>query len=311
MTQPAAHLSVLLTESVAALSIKPDGFYVDGTFGRGGHSRYILDQLGEQGHLLAFDKDPAAIECAARDFANDPRFEIAHDSFATLEEAITSRQKLGQVDGVLLDLGVSSPQLDEADRGFSFLRDGPLDMRMDTSRGESAAEWLASARQDDIADVLWRYGEERFRGRIAREIVEQRKASPLTTTAQLAALVDRAVPMREKNKHPATRSFQAIRIHINKELADLEQGLAQALTVLRGGGRLSVISFHSLEDRIVKRFMRDEARGEPAGFGRSEALLPKLKVLSKAVRAGDDELQENKRARSAVLRVAEKLEAGA
>lgn len=302
-----SHFSVLLQESVAGLAIRSDGFYIDGTFGRGGHSRLILEQLGSEGRLLAFDKDPAAIECAQKEFAGDARFEIVHDSFATMEHEVAERQRTAAVDGVLLDLGVSSPQLDEADRGFSFLRDGPLDMRMDPTRGDSAAEWLARARQDEIADVLWKYGEERFRGRIARAIVERRQSQAITTTADLAALVDSAVPMREKNKHPATRSFQAIRIHVNKELADLEQGLQQTLTVLRGGGRLSVISFHSLEDRIVKRFIRDEARGEPAGFGRSEALLPTLKNIGKAQRAGDDELQDNRRSRSAVLRVAERM----
>lgn len=303
----AAHYSVLLEASVEALSIKPDGFYIDGTFGRGGHSRAVLNQLGENGRLLAFDKDPEAIGCAEKEFGSDARFEIVHDSFATMEQAVTARGKLGKVDGVLLDLGVSSPQLDEAERGFSFMRDGPLDMRMDSSRGESAAEWLNHARQDDIADVLLKYGEENFRGRIARAIVEQRKLSPLTSTHQLAALVDKAVPRREKNKHPATRSFQAIRIHINKELADLETGLVQAVTVLRGGGRLVVISFHSLEDRIVKRFMRDEARSEPAGFGRSEPLAASLKLCGKATKASEAETDENVRSRSAVLRVAERV----
>lgn len=303
-----AHISVLLNESVDALAIKADGFYVDGTFGRGGHSRAILNQLSASGRLLAFDKDVEAIDCAAREFAGDERFEIVHNSFATLADAIAERDKLGQVDGVLLDLGVSSPQLDEAERGFSFLRDGPLDMRMDTTRGESAADWLNRARQDEIADVLWTYGEERFRGRIARAIVERRQKAPLQSTLELAELIDSAVPTREKNKHPATRSFQAIRIHINKELLDLEQGLQQAVTVLRGGGRLSVISFHSLEDRIVKRFMRDEARGEPAGFGRSTAVPARLKLVGKAAKAGEQELENNTRARSAVLRVAEKCE---
>lgn len=305
----AAHISVLLNESVDALAIKADGFYIDGTFGRGGHSRAILDRLGTDGRLLAFDKDPEAIACAEREFADDLRFEIVHDSFATLAPLLDERDQSGQVDGVLLDLGVSSPQLDESERGFSFLRDGPLDMRMDTTRGQSAADWLNSARQDEIAEVLWKHGEERFRGRIARAIVEYRQKTPLSTTAELAALIDQAVPTREKNKHPATRSFQAIRIHINQELLDLERGLQQAVTVLRGGGRLSIISFHSLEDRIVKRFMRDEARGEPAGFGRSEAVLPRLRLLGKAQKAGADELQQNNRARSAVLRVAERLEA--
>lgn len=301
-----AHISVLLEESVDALSIKADGFYVDGTFGRGGHSRAVLDRLNESGRLLAFDKDPEAIAHAEREFGDDVRFEIVHDSFATLSEVVEARDQMGQVDGVLLDLGVSSPQLDEAERGFSFLRDGPLDMRMDVTRGESAADWLNKARQDDIADVLWTYGEERFRGRIARAIVEYRQKSPLARTAELAKLIDDAVPTREKNKHPATRSFQAIRIHVNKELLDLENGLQQAVTVLRGGGRLSVISFHSLEDRIVKRFMRDEARGEPAGFGRSTAVLPRLALVGKAQKAGEQELSLNTRARSAVLRVAER-----
>ena len=303
-----SHISVLLEESVAGLAIKADGFYIDGTFGRGGHSRAILNQLNDDGRLLAFDKDPAAIGSAGKNFGGDARFEIVHDSFATLEQAVAERERCGQVDGVLLDLGVSSPQLDEADRGFSFLRNGPLDMRMDTSRGQSAADWLNAARQDDIADVLWTYGEERFRGRIARAIVERRRSVPLSTTAELAALIDQAVPTREKNKHPATRSFQAIRIYVNRELSDLEVGLQQAVAVLRGGGRLSVISFHSLEDRIVKRFMRDEARGEPAGFGRSTAVPARLKLVGKATKAGEQELENNTRARSAVLRAAEKCE---
>ncbi|TGD74071.1 16S rRNA (cytosine(1402)-N(4))-methyltransferase RsmH [Mangrovimicrobium sediminis] len=306
------HQTVLLREAVDALVTAPAGVYVDGTFGRGGHSRRILEVLGEDGRLLAIDKDPAAAEVALQLQAEDPRFSFFHGSFADLPRAL---RELGieAVDGILLDLGVSSPQLDEAQRGFSFQHDGPLDMRMDTSRGETAAQWLSGARAEDIAEVLREYGEERFAKRIAAAIVEARQTEPLTTTAQLARVVSEANPRWEKHKHPATRAFQAIRIRVNRELDDLRDLLDVALDLLRVGGRLVVISFHSLEDRLVKRYMRDMARGEqlPAGLPVPDsALNRRMRLVGKAVRAGDDEVRDNVRARSAIMRVAEKLPAG-
>ena len=255
------HQTVLLREAVDALVMSPSGFYVDGTFGRGGHSRYLLERLNDEGRLLAVDKDPAACEAAAELAVGEPRFEFYHGSFAQLPHQLR-RMGIDVVDGILLDLGVSSPQLDDGDRGFSFLHDGPLDMRMDTSRGETAAQWLSRAVESDIAAVLKDYGEERFARRIAAAIVAAREDSPLTSTAQLARVVSEANPKWERHKHPATRSFQAIRIKVNRELEDLQDLLSGALDMLRIGGRLVVISFHSLEDRLVKRYMRDMARGE-------------------------------------------------
>ena len=251
------HLPVLLDEAVAALSVKADGIYVDGTFGRGGHARAVLAQLSDKGRLLGLDKDPDAIHEAQLLAQQDNRFSIEQCSFADLAAAVNDRLWQGQVDGVLLDIGVSSPQLDVAERGFSFQKDGPLDMRMDPSSGISAAEWLATAEMDDIATVIKTLGEERYGKRIARAIVETREQSPITTTRQLAELVDKASPSREKNKHPATRTFQAIRIYINNELEELKVALEKALDVLAVGGRLAVISFHSLEDKIVKYFFRN------------------------------------------------------
>lgn len=304
------HLPVLLNEAITALAIKADGFYVDGTFGRGGHARQILTQLSDTGRLLGLDKDPAAI-AVGQDLAQlDPRFSIEQCSFAELTTAAHSHKWHGKVDGILLDIGVSSPQLDEAERGFSFQKDGPLDMRMNPDAGVSAAEWLATAEMEDIAHVIKTFGEERFGTRIARAIVETRDASPITTTKQLADLVDKASPFREKHKHPATRTFQAIRIYINNELGDLTVGLEQALEVLAIGGRLAVISFHSLEDRIVKRYFREQAKGDnlPSYFPvRADELNPRVKLIGKAIKAGEDELAVNPRARSAVLRVVEKL----
>jgi 16S rRNA (cytosine1402-N4)-methyltransferase len=256
------HLPVLLNEAVAALAIKADGIYVDGTFGRGGHARQILMQLSDDGQLLGLDKDPEAIAVGQALAKVDPRFSIEQCSFSELATAAQGHLWQGKIDGVLLDIGVSSPQLDEAGRGFSFQKDGPLDMRMNPDAGISAAEWLATAEMEDIAHVIKTLGEERFGTRIARAIVETRGISPITTTKQLAELVDKASPFREKHKHPATRTFQAIRIYINNELGDLTTGLEQALDVLAIGGRLAVISFHSLEDRIVKRYFRDQAKGD-------------------------------------------------
>lgn len=303
------HYPVLLDEAVEALQVKSDGIYVDATFGRGGHSAAIFEQLGPNGRLLAIDKDPQAIAVAEARYADDDRFSIHHGSYADLRGFIRSQGLIGEIDGVLMDLGVSSPQLDDASRGFSFMRDGPLDMRMDTTQGESAAEWLAKAKEADISKVLKDYGEERFSKRVARAIVETRAETPIETTAQLAAIVSAAVPVKEKDKHPATRSFQAIRIFVNRELDDLHACLDQLVDVLRSGGRVVVISFHSLEDRIVKRFMRDQARGDnyPVGLPVTvDQLNPKLNIVAKASRASRSEVTANPRARSSVLRVAEK-----
>ncbi len=305
-----AHRPVLLDESVAALAIRPDGVYIDGTFGRGGHSRQILDGLGEAGRLIGIDKDPEAITHAQAVFGGDGRFVIERGSFAMLAEIAEQQGVTGKVDGILLDLGVSSPQLDQAERGFSFLQEGPLDMRMDPETGFSAAEWLMGAEAKEIADVLKTFGEERHARRIARAIVAARQEQPIRTTRQLSEIVSAANPAWEKGKHPATRCFQGIRIFINRELEDLERFLDQVLDVLAPGGRLAVISFHSLEDRMIKRFMRDQAKGDrfPPGVPvTQDQLNPKLRLLGKAIRAGKAELEENPRSRSAVLRVAERL----
>ncbi len=309
MAESHDHLPVLFGEAIEALRISPAGIYIDGTFGRGGHSGSILERLGDTGRLIAFDKDPQAVAHGEERFREDGRFTIVQGSFAMLERVAQQNGVAGKVDGILLDLGVSSPQLDAPDRGFSFLRDGPLDMRMDNSGGISAADWLADADEAEIAQVLKEYGEERFAKRIARKIVEVRREQVITTTGQLAALIDQAVPKKEKGKHPATRSFQAIRIYINRELDDLREVLDQALRVLAPQGRLAVISFHSLEDRIVKRFIRDHARGEryPAGVPVTEEQLQrKLMPVGKVLRPSEEEVAGNPRARSAVLRVAER-----
>lgn len=300
----------MLDEVLDALKIKQDGLYVDGTFGRGGHAAAVLDRLQAKGRLLAFDKDPEALAYAANRFKNESRLIMRRGSFKSLGSVVSELGWHGKVDGVLLDLGVSSPQLDDAARGFSFQGEGPLDMRMNPQAGISASEWLARASAEEIADVLWKYGEERHSRRIARRIVDTRDDSPITTTAQLASLVAAAVPGREKKKHPATRSFQAIRIYINRELEDLRACLAQSLRVLTRGGRLVVISFHSLEDRIVKRFIRDQVRGDeyPQGVPVTrDQLQSRLRSLGKARRPQAGEVAENPRARSAVLRAAELL----
>ncbi len=310
MTESSTHQAVLLNEAIEALAIKPEGIYVDGTFGRGGHARAILARLAPAGRLIAFDKDPQAVAAAQRLQAMDKRFSIEAGSFVMLAQVVEQRGLMGRVDGVLLDLGVSSPQLDEAARGFSFMHDGPLDMRMDPLSGVSAAQWLSAAEEREIADVLWRYGEERFSRRIARALCAARKAAPINRTLELAQLIEAAVPGREKHKHPATRSFQAIRIFINRELDDLEHCLEQVPTVLGAGGRLAVISFHSLEDRLVKRFIRRASQGVPVPRG-----LPvtdtqsgrTLRAIGKAIKPGEAELDANPRSRSAVLRVAERL----
>lgn len=311
MASDFVHQSVLLHESIEALAVKPNGIYLDATFGRGGHSRAILASLGSQGRLLALDRDPQAIQ-AAQALADEPRFQIFHCAFSNLLGVTDELGLTGQIDGILMDLGVSSPQLDDPERGFSFMRDGPLDMRMDTSKGQSAAQWLAEAELEDIVTVLKEYGEERFARRIAHAIVTTRDEQPLTRTRQLAELIDQAVPFKDKHKHPATRSFQAIRIFINRELDEVASTLEHALKALRPGGRLAVISFHSLEDRLVKRFMRDQSRGRqvPAGLPLTEAELnvgKAMKLIGKAIMPSAAELSLNNRARSSVLRVAEKL----
>ncbi|GGE67138.1 ribosomal RNA small subunit methyltransferase H [Streptosporangium jomthongense] len=305
-----SHRSVLLDSAVDYLVSDPEGRYVDGTFGRGGHSRLILGRLGVSGGLLGIDKDPEAIKVAEEFAAGDSRFKYFHGSFAELGRAV-SEAGWDKVSGVLLDLGVSSPQLDDASRGFSFMREGPLDMRMNPLQSPSAAEWLAHAEEGEIADVIFRYGEERFSRRIARLIVARRQGAPIETTLQLAALVNEAVPKKEKHKHPATRTFQAIRIFINRELEDLEIGLQAAVDRLAPGGRLVVISFHSLEDRLVKRFMRDLARGPrlPKGIPvTAEQEASDYRLIGKASKANAGEVRENVRARSAVMRVLERTD---
>jgi 16S rRNA (cytosine1402-N4)-methyltransferase len=304
-----AHLSVMLQPSVEALKVEPMGIYIDATFGRGGHSRQILDELGEHGRLIGIDRDPQAVAHGEQLFAQDNRFRMVQENFAMLAEVAEQQGVVGQVNGILLDLGVSSPQLDQAQRGFSFTQDGPLDMRMDPARGESAAEWLAKAETGEIAQVLKQYGEERHAKRIARAIVAARMEQPIETTGQLAELVSRANPAWEKGKHPATRSFQAIRIFINGELDALRETLDGVIDVLAPGGRLAVISFHSLEDRIVKRFMRDQAKGDPFPPGlpvTDDQRQPRLRLVGKAMTPDEAEISANPRARSAVLRVAER-----
>lgn len=304
------HQPVLLHEAVDALAIRPDGIYVDGTFGRGGHSSLILQQLGSSGRLVALDRDPDAIRSAAAVIGGDPRFSIEHVSFDALEEVSVKLGIKGEVDGVLLDLGVSSPQLEDAQRGFSFMHNGPLDMRMNPDDDLTAAAWLSDASQQQIKQVLSEYGEERYSGRIATAIVSRRQERPLMTTTQLAELIDQAVPRKDPGKHPATRTFQAIRIRINQELQQLSAVLEQALSILRPGGRLSVISFHSLEDRIVKRFLRDHSRVDTLPKGvpvmASQLQQPQLRLVGKAVTPSREEIRENPRARSSRLRIAEK-----
>ncbi|MCR4303791.1 MAG: 16S rRNA (cytosine(1402)-N(4))-methyltransferase RsmH [Gallionella sp.] len=301
------HTTVLLHEAVEALAIKPDGIYVDCTFGRGGHSALILERLGSKGRLIALDKDPAAV--AAGSEWRDARFQMVHRGFANLAEVL---RELGaeKVDGILLDLGVSSPQLDDASRGFSFRFDAPLDMRMDVSSGVTAAQWLATVDEGLLAEVIRDYGEERFAKQIARAVVAARAIEPIHTTRQLVELVGKAVRTREAGQNPATRTFQAIRIYLNNELEELARVLPECVMHLKPVGRLVVISFHSLEDRIVKQFMRDMAEGDKLPRGvpirASEVPQGKLNLIGKAARAGEAELQANPRARSAVMRVAER-----
>ncbi len=308
--QAGSHLSVLRTEAIEALQIKADGTYVDATFGRGGHSREILARLGESGRLVALDRDPAAVEYATS--MDDPRLVVFQREFSRIGSVVEGAAIAG-VDGVLLDLGVSSPQFDTAARGFSFRLDGPLDMRMNTSRGVTAAEWLAKASQQEIGEVIKRYGEERFAKQIARAIVAARSSESIDRTRQLAKIVAKAVPSREPSQDPATRTFQAIRIHVNQELEELEIALPQCLEMLNIGGRLVVISFHSLEDRIVKHYLRSQAApGDlPARLPLRAAELPKprVRLVGKPVYPSAEEVRNNPRARSAVMRVAERIAA--
>ena len=312
----AEHSTVLLHETVEGLALKENGIYIDGTFGRGGHSRLILSKLADNGKLIAIDRDPKAVAEAKK--IQDPRFHIEHNTFSEILSICEKLGLVGKIDGILLDLGVSSPQLDDAARGFSFMKDGPLDMRMDNSQGLSAAEWLQQVSEQDLAWVLKTFGEERFAKKIASAIVNYNKSAVqnggecLTRTLQLAELIAQTVPFKDKHKHPATRSFQAIRIFINSELDELEKVLRSALTVLAPGGRLSIISFHSLEDRMVKHFMRKQSQGEaiPKGLPLREDQIQRnqrLKVIGKAMMPSEDEIAQNPRARSAVLRIAERL----
>ena len=305
--QSAEHTTVLLQEAIDALVVDPDGFYVDGTFGRGGHCAELLSRLSSSGRVLAIDKDLQAITAGHKRFSEDSRLQLLHGTFADLHKMVAEMSMAGELSGVLLDLGVSSPQLDQAERGFSFMRDGPLDMRMDTSKGLSAAEWIASAGEEEIARVIKEYGEERFARRMARAIVAERVKAPIIRTVQLAGILAAAHPAWERGKHPATKAFQAIRIFINCELEDLEALLGQVIDSLKVGGRLVVVSFHSLEDRRVKRFIRDQEQG---------IKLPKnlpirdidrgvrLVKVGKAIEPATSEVSGNVRSRSAVMRIA-------
>ena len=304
------HQTVLLHEAVNALNIKDGAVFIDGTFGRGGHSALILEHLNENGRLLAIDKDITAVEWAQIKFANDNRFSMHHASFADISSIAEQNKLVGKVDGILLDLGVSSPQLDEAERGFSFLKDGPLDMRMDVGNPVSAEVFVNTASIDEMRHIFKLYGEERFALRIARAIEKARAVKPITRTLELAEIVKAANPKWEKHKHPATRVFQAIRIHINGELEELQQFLQQSLDLLKIGGRLVIISFHSLEDRIVKTFMRNAARGKQLPVNipiQASDLGIRLKIIGKLIKPSDEEIRANNRARSAVLRIGEKI----
>lgn len=307
-----SHAPVLLDEALAGLGVKPDGRYVDATFGRGGHARAIYMNLEASGRLLVVDRDPEAVSAARQQFGDDSRVQIAHGGFAALEQLVPAEWAARGIDGILFDLGVSSPQLDSAERGFSFTRDGPLDMRMDPGTGPTAAQWLAQVREAELARVIYELGEERFSRRIARAIVMRREQTPITRTTELAEIVAAAVRTREPGKHPATRTFQAIRMHLNHELEELERGLAASLALLAPLGRLCVISFHSLEDRAVKQFMRRHANVDPVYAGLPDIparARPKLRLVGKAMKPGAAELAANSRARSARLRIAEKLAA--
>ena len=310
MADISSHDTVLMHEAVEALVTNSGGVYIDATFGRGGHSKLILERLNEDGRLIVFDKDPDAIAVAMSMQSTDSRIEVVHAPFGQIEETLSNKGMGSQLDGILFDLGVSSPQLDEADRGFSFLRDGPLDMRMDPGSGQSAAQWINLAAETEIADVLYQFGEERHSRRMARRVIIERAEKPITTTGELAEIIKEANPAWEKDKHPATRAFQGIRIFINDELGELEKGLNQALNLLKIGGRMVVISFHSLEDRMVKKFIAVQTKGD--NFPRDlpvpqELMNPRLKPVGKRIKASQLEVEKNPRARSAVMRVAEKI----
>ncbi len=306
------HTPVLLDEVINGLEIRPNGFYVDCTFGRGGHSRAILDRLENEGRVLAFDKDPVAAQYAERLSIADSRLQFIHTTFARLAETLKAADSFGLVDGILLDLGVSSPQLEDGDRGFSFNCDGKLDMRMDNTTGITAAEWVNSEPQEDIASVLKQYGEERYARRISNAIVKARATQPINSTSELASVISSAVPVHKKNKHPATRSFLAIRNYINNELDELVSGLSQAFDAIKIGGRILVISFNSLEDRITKRFLRGYSQNDPFPKNipiTANTIKPKIKIIGKIIRPSEDEVLQNPRSRSAVLRIGEKLSA--
>lgn len=311
ITGASHHVPVLLDSAIAGLNLKLNGWYIDGTFGRGGHARAILQKLGPDGHLLAIDRDPEAIETASTSLLDDPRCELLQGEFSGIQRYASERNVLGQVAGLLLDLGVSSPQLDTAARGFSFRSDGPLDMRMDPLSGQSAADWIADVEEKNLKRVLQQLGEERFAGRIARAVVAARKLAPIQRTAQLAEMVAAVVPTSHKQKrHPATKTFQAIRLFVNDELGELERVLEASLDLLMPGGRLCVISFHSLEDRRVKRFMRDRSRESEPYRGLPDVPVehrPPLKLVGKAEAPSDAEVSDNPRSRSARLRIAERL----
>ncbi len=303
------HKPVLLDEVIKALNIRSDGFYIDGTFGRGGHSREIIKRLGDKGRLLAFDKDPDAVMSVGVDLIQDERFEIIKGSFTMLMRYVKQHEIKKQVSGVLFDFGVSSPQLDDIKRGFSFRYDAPLDMRMNPTEGESASEWLNKASEKEIADVIYKYGEERASRKISKAIIKIRKKTPIHRTKQLAEIICKAIPSNKKDIHPATKTFQAFRIYINHELDEIREVLPQATDVLCKGGRLAAISFHSLEDRIVKRFMRDQSKpkDQPLELPVAQDYRDiKLKLVGKKIRPSEDEVSKNQRARSALLRVAER-----
>ncbi len=309
-SQTHTHIPVLLNEAIQGLAIKPEGVYFDATFGRGGHSAEILKRLNQEGRLVSIDQDKTAIETGQQKFQNDSRITFEHNSFSHIKSIAKQLGHYAHVDGVLLDLGVSSPQLDDPERGFSFMKNGPLDMRMNRERGVTAEKWLSSASEKQIASILHNYGEERHANRIARAIVSARQQVKLNSTGLLAAIIKKVTPSQEKDKHPATRTFQAIRIHINRELDELNETLERVVEVLAPGGRLVIISFHSLEDRIVKRFIREEVKGDPfpsaLPIGQGQ-LVPRLKLIAKKIKPSEEEVDLNPRARSAIMRVAEKL----
>ena len=304
------HTPVLINETLHGLNLQADGIYIDCTFGRGGHSKAILQQLNEQGRLFAIDKDPDAVTSLDASLSNDKRFSLHHGSFTMLGKLLEEKNLMGCINGILLDLGVSSPQFDDSTRGFSFQKDAELDMRMDNRTGLSAADWINSADQQEIIEILFKYGEEKYAKKIARSIIKEREIKPITRTHQLANLIISAVPRREKGKHPATRTFQAIRIMINNEVSELQNVLSQTVGALTNGGRLLVISFHSLEDRIVKRFIRENSRGDTVPIEvpvTANYFKPKFKKIGKAIHPSQEEINQNPRSRSAVLRIAERI----